>query len=748
MDGQVEIFYARSMNPQGKQQTVQEHLGNVSRLCSSYLEPIDCTDAGKILGEFHDFGKYSQRFADVLQHRATGVNHAFPGAALLWNMYHSRYPVGADILATVAAAHHGTVKPFNDVSARNCLQGVGNGRDSLGSQYSLFGINEIQNAVSAFQREVSPSGRRITLPVSSAGNQLEKMLCVRMLLSALADADYTDAAAAFDADYINRTKDVPLDASAAMERLLTIRAEKKKNSSADSALNRLRDNLFEDCLKAGAGEPGMYTLTAPTGLGKTLSLMAFALNHCITHPKMRRVILLLPFLAIARQNADDYRKIISGLLESHSAVEWTDETRLLSERWSAPCIITTNVGFFEPLFADSAVDVRRLHQIANSVIVLDEAQSLPPALLDSTLKTVRALCKNYGCTFVFSTATQPHFAYRPGLGDGWSPTEIVPDPQALFNATRRVRFDWRIPDKTPFDDVARELADHPTGCVIVNLRKHAAELYDAVCRYRNPDEVFMLSTDLCQAHREQVIQTIRDRLSTGIPTLLISTQCIEAGVDLDFPVLFRALAPLESIIQAAGRVNRNGKMPGGGQVVVFIPDVPANKTYPKGEYYQYAANCVLTLLSRHPIDCSDLSHINEYYELLYTYGSGDKPALLDSIRMEDYESTAKAYRMIESGGVQVIVPWPDNEDAMELYRSIKEQYDKKGLTPGLLADARPITVTSFDVQRVQKCCVPLYYRSWERNGDAATQWYLLGIPENYDSKKGLALSEMSDEFIY
>lgn len=744
-ENNTEKYFARSKNQYGEQQTVQEHLDNVSMLCASYLEPIGCQNAGKVLGEFHDFGKYSKKFARVLLHQETGINHAFPGAALLWNLYHNRFRE-TDILATVSAAHHGTIRPFDCQSAENCLRGVGNGCDSRGSQYSLFGMEDFQNAGMIFREEISPFPHPISLPPSS--DPLEKMLCVRMLLSALADADYTDAATAFDPDYAQRTGNIALDAAEAMKRLLALREEKKRLSDADCELNRLRDELLEDCLQAGTGAPGMYTLTAPTGLGKTLSLMAFALNHCITHPKMRRVILLLPFLAIANQNAVDYRKIIPDLLESHSAAEWTDETRLLSERWSASCIITTNVGFFEPLFADSAVDVRRLHQIANSVIILDEAQSLPPALLDSTLKTVRALCENYGCSFVFSTATQPHFAYRPGLGNGWDPTEIVPDPQRLFHATRRVRFEWRTAKKTPFEEVARALAEHASGCVIVNLRKHAAELYETVCRYRDPNEVFMLSTDLCQAHREQVIHTIRDRLAKDIPTLLVSTQCIEAGVDLDFPVLFRALAPLESVIQAAGRVNRNGKMPEGGQVIVFIPDVPADKMYPKGEYYQHAANCVLTLMSRHPIDCSDLSHISEYYEILYTYGSGDKKALLDGIGKEDYEGVAKEYKMIETGGVQVIVPWSDDQDAIKLYRSIRDRYDKKGLTPGLLADARPITVTSFDVQRVQQCCTPLYYRSWEKNEDESTPWYLLGVPEKYDPKKGLALSEASDDLIF
>lgn len=502
----------------------------------------------------------------------------------------------------------------------------------------------------------------------------------------------------------------------------------------------MRDRLFEDCANAGDRERGVYTLTAPTGLGKTLTLMAFALRHCLAHPEMKRVILLLPYLAIAKQNVDDYRRVFPDLLESHSAAVLTEQTKRLAERWSAECIVTTNVGFFEPLFASGAPNLRRLHQIANSVIILDEAQSLPPHLLDATLKTVRLLFEKYGCTFVFSTATQPSFQYRPGLcgkeGARWQSTEIVPNPQQLFKATRRVRVDWRLDTPLSLSAIAAEMTANRAGCCILNLRKHAQKLYDELCLLCPEEEVFLLSADQCQAHRERLIKTVKERLRAGLPVYLAATQCIEAGVDLDFPAVYRALAPLEAVIQAAGRCNRNAAQKE-GLITVFLPDEKTR--YPKGEFYENAANCLITISRRHPIDISDLAHIEEYYKLLYEQSPGDHRELTEAIGNKDYAETEKAYRMIDNHGVQVIVPDPES---MELFKQVRDLYDRDGLTREVMKLARPITVSSYDTESVRACCVALTVRSpFGAEEEKQAGWYLLGGSAFYSPKKGLTFTE-------
>ena len=420
------------------------------------------------------------------------------------------------------------------------------------------------------------------------------------------------------------------------------------------------------------------------------------------------------------------------MLESHSAAALDERTRLLTERWDAPCIVTTNVGFFEPLFSARPTGCRHLHQMADSVIVLDEAQSLPPDLLEATLRTVNLLCSQYGCTVVFSTATQPSFQYLSGLQ--WKPMEIVPNPERLFQATRRVTYDWRIEEQIPYRQIAEELISYRQGCVIVNLRTHAEKLFhilEEIVSEAESEGIFYLTSDLCGAHRTEVLDVIKERLAEGKFCYLVASQCIEAGVDLDFPVVYRALAPLESIIQAAGRCNRNGDSDD-GRVIVFLPEEEC--LYPPGAYYQRASLCVKTLASRHPIDCSNLKHIEEYYEILYSNGEGDKEKMKRALEDRDYRKVQEAYKLIESRGIQVIVPW---KGEMELFCSLREENEKTGLTRDLIRCARPLTVSSFAEDKVKECCTPLFFRTHGRESEMQTDWYILGNPKCYHEKLGL-----------
>lgn len=388
-------YYARSANAQGERETVQHHLIRVAELCGLFLEPIGYSDLGQFLGALHDFGKYSPLFSDVLAHRRVHVNHAAPGAALAWNTCRRTRRSMARILAAVIAAHHSQLD-FGCIPAlERVLRGAGEPVDADGNTFSLFGVPALQEAAAVLQREVTLPQLRSVLPSGLQEDAaLAEMLFTRFLLSALADADYSSSAEHFDPAYLAEHTGPAFVPEAALERLFALRAQKQSVSTAAAPLNRLRDRLFEDCLAAAERPPGLFTLTAPTGLGKTLSLFAFAAKHCVHYGK-RRIILILPYLAIVEQNVQDYRQVEPNLLESHSAAQLDDASRLLSERWAAPCIVTTNVGFFEPLFSARPTDCRRLHQIANSVIVLDEAQSLPPQLLDATLRTVKLLCEQY-----------------------------------------------------------------------------------------------------------------------------------------------------------------------------------------------------------------------------------------------------------------------------------------------------------------------------------------------------------------
>lgn len=730
------IYYARSKNADGEQETVTDHLKQTGKLCAQFLDPLGYEDWGRVLGETHDFGKYSQLFKLVLEHKKTGVNHALPGAVLLTAMYGSR-PVTAHLLAAAAASHHSDLHNYDHYagSLEAAYTGTGKNLDAENREYSLFGPAEYQEAKTEWRKKFAK--RQLSPAPSFQGEedvQLSKMLFQRFLFSALVDADWSSSAEHFEPDYLARHTGPALDPKAALQRLLDMRREKQQGSAASPALNCMRDELFDACLAAGDEAPGLFTLTAPTGLGKTLALLAFALQHC-RHWGKRRVILVLPYLTLIEQNCKDYRAVIPELLELHSNVHWTEDERLLAQRWDAPCIVTTNVSFFQPLFSAQPGQCRHLHQLANSVIVLDEAQSLPPRLLDATLRTVKLLCDHYGCTVLFSTATQPSFQHRPGLN--WQPREIAPDPPALFASTRRVTWHWRLKEPISMSDLSEELSGFSQVCVIVNLRRHARSILQTLCQLCPEEEVFYLSTDLCPAHRSDVLDEVHKRLREGLPCRLVATQCVEAGVDLDFPVLYRALAPLDSLIQAAGRCNRNGNSPE-GQMTVFLPD--EELLYPTEDYGR-GAQAVIDLLSRHEIDCNALSHIDEYYQLLYQNDRGDKKELQEAIQKEDYPETERWYQIIDQAGVQIIVPYAGQ---LELYEKICRQLDRDGLTSQILQMAKELTVSCYDEKAVRKNCVPLFHRSYEAGQEVPTKYYLLGIHDFYSEKQGLHFEELFD----
>ena len=733
-----ECYYARSANASGEKETLGHHAQRASNLCSEFLKPIGYAEIGSVLGGLHDFGKASKRFAEVLEGKRIHVNHAYPGAALAYFRYNQKKT--ARILATVIAAHHSYLDNGCILRLKELMEGTGSGCDEEGNTFSLFGMTEMKEALEVFQAEnLWLMQIKIPKPLPDEEDPVADMLLVRFLLSALADADYSSSAEHFESDYLKIHSGPTLDPGDALERLLRIRAEKQRISTSSSALNVLRDQLFEDCLRAAELPPGLFTLTAPTGLGKTLSLLAFAVKHCIKYGQMRRIVLILPYLAIMEQNVRDYREVLPELLESHSAAIMDEKVRLLSERWEVPCIVTTNVGFFEPLFSARPTGCRHLHQLAGSVIVLDEAQSLPPDLLEATLRTVNLLCSRYNCTVVFSTATQPSFRFLSGVQ--WNPTEIVPDPEKLFQITRRVTYDWRIKEAVSYTQIAEELISHRQGCVIVNLRAHAEKLFHILEKRVSGTEqegIFYLTSDLCGAHRSKVLRAVKERLGGGKSCYLVASQCIEAGVDLDFPVIYRALAPLESIIQAAGRCNRNGDS-ADGKVVVFLPE--EKRLYPPGEYYQRASVCVKTLASRHPIDCCNLKHVEEYYEILYSNGEGDKEKLKRALEDRDYRKVQEAYRLIESRGVQVIVPW---KDELKLFYTLREEYEKTGLTQDWIRRARPLTVSSFAEDKVRECSIPLLFRTYGRESEVQTGWYFLENQECYHEKLGLNFSVLEN----
>ena len=715
----------------------KDHLAEVGKLAERYGEEIGRKEEGGVAGRLHDFGKYSDRFQGILLGTHHGIDHAIGGAVYLYlrkNRARIRY---TSVIESILG-HHDGLRSMGELNER--WQAENYAACLTQKEPALSTKEEYLNAAKAFGTYHFPKFSAPELPGPAFDYPVEAMLDTRMLFSCLVDADYTISALEKNPEYLKESVGQMLDAEASLRTLFQHMDELRKSSTAKESLNRLREQVFTTCGDMGERcEPGLFRLTAPTGVGKTMAMLHFALRHCQTHG-LRRIIVVLPFLTLAEQTEEEYKELIPGLLVDHSQKDLPEEARELAARWDAPLVITTSVRFFESLFSDRPTTCRKLHHIANSVVLFDEAQSLPAQLAPATLRAVHRLCERYHCTMLFSTATQPEFGALPSLQKGnksvWEPIELLPDHADLYHQMHRVNAVWCLEKDTPLADIAEEMAQQSSVCAIVNLRRHARTLFQQLSEAcgGEKESLFLLSTDLCPAHRLEVVETIKKRLKQGRPCRVVATQCIEAGVDLDFDAMYRALAPLEAIIQAAGRCNRNGRLPNGGQLTVFIPD-EMGKLYPGGEY-ERAANVVKDLWSktRRGLDLDDPALIAEYYALLFA-GSKEDPALKQALTQKNYPAVREAYQLIRQQGIQVIVPWGKPEN----FQAIAKEALDHGLSGELLRKAAPITVSCFEREWVEQHATPLYYINRRYGQKTESGYYVLntGHEACYDNVIGL-----------
>ena len=733
------LFFARP-GKQGKSgQLLKDHLISVSEQAKVNARYFGAESAAAFCGLIHDLGKYSDSFQRVLTGEEHFVDHASAGAYLQFCAYANRI----NAIGRAVFAHHGYLEYGIEGRVRESITDPN--AQPLYPRKQTYAVNSevaARQAYSAWQREVWRT-HPMQKPTLSAFTQdripaLSEMLYTRFLFSCLVDADYTDAARFDSGDSSLPVKDAELDPASLFARLEAYLDEVRGRSTASSEINRLRDEVLLDCRAAADTPTGLFTLTAPTGLGKTLSMLAFALLHAERN-HLRRIFIVLPYLTILEQNADEYRHIEPTLLEDHSQNNLSDEQRLLAERYSAPVIVTTSVKFFESLFSCRATDCRKLHNISGSVILFDEAQSLPSELTAATLETMRQLCERYDCSVVFSTATQPSFARRPDVV--WEPQEIIRDPEVLFLQTRRCTVYWETEKRAAMEEIAARMANERNVCAIVNTKSQARTLFHALKAFvPGKDAPLCLSTDLCPAHRRAVVAEIRRRQSADLPVRVVSTQCIEAGVDLSFACMFRALAPLPSIVQSAGRVNRGGNEDM-GRLVVWLPD--EHEIYPDTTY-ENATIALRTLLCRHcgQIDLQDLAILREYYDILYhdERQNHDKPQLTRAIWDYDFLKVDDEYRLIPDRGVNVIVPYSGEK---ALFEEICAAARRNGVTAELMKRAVPVTVRSVSEREAWSLCERFSYPPHGRGEPVEpSDWYAadasLGL---YREETGLFLKD-------
>ena len=724
-------------------QTLQSHSVNVGEMAAEFARVFGAQEIACQTGRLHDLGKYSEAFNHRL-HGGPPVDHATAGAKIAVERWGN---VIGNLMAFCIAGHHAGLANGN---------GEGDNRRTLKQRLALQFGADIPSLDNLWQQEIKPPQNLSAPPLKPDAHHpfFSYAFFTRMLYSCLVDADYLDT----EAFYLNLENKASErggypDLNAlqhnfnqfinAFRRRIAQSSAQTEAEKRNAALNRLRSEILDYAVEQAAQPQGLFTLTVPTGGGKTFTSMAFALEHAKRHG-MRRVIYVIPFTSIIEQNAAEFRKAFGefgeqAVLEHHSTFDdgklqneaTKDKLRLASENWDAPIVVTTAVQFFESLFADRSSRCRKLHNIAGSVIILDEAQMLPLNLLLPIMQAIKELAQNYRCSVVMCTATQPAVQAENGFYRGFENVrEIAPKPTALFDKLRRTTVQ-HIGTQTDADLLAK-LGEHPQMLVIVNNRRHARSLYDQA---KYLDGTFHLTTLMCAKHRSQKLDEIRGRLKNGEPCRVIATSLIEAGVDVDFPLVMRAEAGLDSVAQAAGRCNREGKRPSENSFVwIFAPE---EQWKAPPELATQAAVMRLTANSFSD-DLLSTQAVAAYFAELYQLKGSelDNKKILkmhnDAGQSLDFpfQTIVDKFRMIESHMQPLIIPF--DGEAENLISSLQHA-DHIG---GLLRKLQPYTV-----QIPEKALAALYKAGRiepinEKN--FGKQFYTLIGLDLYDEVAGLS----------
>jgi CRISPR-associated endonuclease/helicase Cas3 len=701
-------------------QLLKDHLQEVADLAEAFAKDACPHDtelamAARSAGMLHDLGKYQDEWQQYLKDAVAGrsttsVPHAIQGAA------YAAFNLDNPAVAWAVAGHH------TGLYDQDGHHGIA---DKL--EHEKAKQRKILELITPWaEKELAEFPKQVPVPAFFQEGSLRYEFWARVLFSILIDADRLNtekhetrrdrprvvlvSSALLDTRDRDRQKPraAHLVRATALGLLNTLDRERQKRGIGRlDDLTRLRNRVFEHCCEQGRKQPiGFFDLTVPTGGGKTLSGMAFALAHAEQH-QLRRIIVVIPYLSIIEQNAREYRQILGAsiVIEHHSAVgeeeaktpksnEWPKRTpaELATENWDAPIIVTTSVQFLETLLASSTRRCRKLHNIARSVVIFDEAQTLPAHLLNPLMSVFRELVNHFGTSIVFSTATQPAFRKSSGLPEGLQWKQAVPEMKSiltddlrneLFGSLCRVRYHIELSQLWTWDELVDRLITNPQCLCILNTRAQARSVWEKL-RERlkaNSGEaaakcVMHLSSAMCAEHRSDKLGTkvsskpgsVQNRLNKGESCWLISTQVVEAGVDIDFPCVFRALGPLDSIVQAAGRCNREGRLKDPltglhikGNIFVFQP---AEDGMPPGVYEKAAgrAKTFITGVVKEEQLATDPTVFARYFDELYALISTDaakkgEKTIQDERAGFNFRTVGERAKVIQDGGTPVLVPY-------------------------------------------------------------------------------------------
>jgi CRISPR-associated endonuclease/helicase Cas3 len=693
-----------------KAHTLVEHLVGVATEAGLFAQSFSNSDWALAVGLLHDLGKGSDEFqefirvvtgfecnGDITNAPSRGPNHSSHGA--VWA--YENMPGAGKILAYLIAGHHAGLPDWHsEIGGGGCLSSRLSKKETsklprLSSRWVMDATGDVD------QPQSPPCGKGVDSDVFH--------LWVRMLYSCLVDADFLDTEKFMDKD--KHQSRVGHASISELNIMFEDYMEALVEQAEETEVNLLRQQILQDCRDAASLKPGFFSLTVPTGGGKTLSGMAFALKHALKYEKSKkgasRIIVVIPYTSIIEQTAEEYKKIFGAenVLEHHSSLDpekETTESRLASENWDAPIVVTTNVQLFESLFGAKSSKCRKLHNIVNSIIICDEAQMLPPEYLQPILGSMQGLVDYFQVSIVLCTATQPVLTGEIGTGlakfDGIAPDsvqEIIQNPKILAEKLQRVE----VEDAGKYDDwesLATELSAYPQVLCVVNTRRDCLDLHTLM-----PEKTILLSANLCGEHRSAIIAEIKTALKRNKPIRVISTQLVEAGVDLDFPVVYRAMAGFDSIAQAAGRCNREGKLQKNGKkikgkVVVF----QAPKLAPPG-FLRKGADAGAEIMRVDPDGSKNLKPdvFHRYFKLFYgngvtSFDQKDIHSLLckDARRCEmQFRTAARKFKLIDDQNQVPVVVWYAGEKTSG--QQLIGQLQKYGPSRTLFRKLQRFTVT-------------------------------------------------------
>ena len=694
-----------------KEQRLYEHIKNVAELSKKFSECLILSDYAEIIGMLHDIGKYSNRF----QQRINGndkikVDHSTCGAQEAFKMK-------LLMAAFCIAGHHGGI-PNIGVRTDSENDPTLTGRLKRNTEDYSAWINEVDR--SKFKPIAEPFTK----------NRIPYTFILRFLFSCLVDADYLDTENFMSNGAVLRDSGEDLTY---LLNLLNKHIEKWQNPSGK--LNILRTQMLNECIDVGKNcNEKLFTLTVPTGGGKTISSMAFALNYAVKHSK-KRIIYVIPYTSIIEQNAEVFRKIfgMNNVLENHSNVDFDsldNETKiqmmLAAENWNYPIVVTTAVQFFESMFSNKPSKCRKIHNIADSVVIFDEAQMLPLDYLLPCATAIRQLAENYNSAVVLCTATQPNFQSILNLTEKNNKlqlTEICKSAEKMADDFRRVNFKYE--GKLEDDEIALELKQWNQVLCIVNKKAHAQKIYSML---GESDENFHLSTYMYPAHRQQVLDEIRKRLDENKPCRVVSTSLVEAGVDIDFPTVYRAISGIDSILQAGGRCNRENKRNSAESVVhIFNTDEVLS-------YQQTNTDAAMAVIKKYGDKIYLPEAIKMYFDDLYYYRDidkthkvFDKKDIINGLTNLEFETVSQRFKMIENDTKALYICTDENKEEINQLRN--GNYTKE-----LFRSLQKYVVNLYekDFNKLNEVCAIEYVDN---------SFYILADNKYYSSKSGITFPD-------